>query len=183
MKLVVLRHPRVLEPEVCYGELDVPIASWDETEGLLAAQRGYFEGLRGDSARLLTSPRTRCRIVADWVASILLQTPLVVGDLAEMSLGSFEGHKYSLLEGRADFQSFMEQWETAVAPEGESVAMLEARVRRALEQRRQENPDGSELWVAHAGVVRSLRVILEGKSWSEAMREKVPHLVPVEFTL
>jgi broad specificity phosphatase PhoE len=37
------------------------------------------------------------------------------------------------------------------------------------------------IWITHAGVIRTLRVLQRGITWPEAMREAVAHLEPQPF--
>lgn len=182
MKLTVLRHPRVLEPHVCYGRLDVAIASLPETWAILAERFEEWRTLHfADDVRLVTSPRTRCRLVADWLGERLGRSIHVEPRLAEMDLGSFEGVAFATLEEQPAFQSFMGAWTTATAPGGESLPTFEARIAEALRDGRSRG--GDEVWIAHAGVIRALRVLVEGATWEEAMRENVPYLEPVSFSV
>jgi alpha-ribazole phosphatase len=72
----------------------------------------------------------------------------------------------------------MEQWQTAAPPGGESLADLEARVRAAGDA---VAGPGRTMWVTHAGVIRTLRVLLSGSDWPTAMQSRVPHLSPELF--
>lgn len=183
MRLTVLRHPRVLEPHVCYGRLDVAIASGAETEAILEARcEEWRERLFGDaSVGLVSSPRTRCRFVADWLSARFERRLLVDARIAEMDLGSFEGVPFVELERRPEFEAFMGTWETATAPDGESIPRFEGRVAEALRSAIERRRD--EVWVAHAGVIRALRVLVEGARWSDAMNEPIPYLEPIAFSL
>ncbi|MBM4364292.1 MAG: histidine phosphatase family protein [Deltaproteobacteria bacterium] len=183
MKLTVLRHPRVLEPHLCYGRLDVAIASLPETRAILAERIDEWRALHfgSDDVRIVTSPRTRCRVVADWLGEHLGRETHVEPLLAEMDLGTFEGAPYTTLEGQPEFQSFMSAWTTATAPGGESLPAFEARIAEALRVSTSRGAD--EVWIAHAGVVRALRVLVDGATWAEAMRQQVPYLDPVSLSV
>lgn len=94
--------------------------------------------------------------------------------LLELSYGVWEGRSWEALEREdgARLSAWMAAWREAAPPDGESVMELESRVRAWWS----ELSDGTHLLVAHAGVVRALRVIVADESWENAMATPVPHL-------
>jgi alpha-ribazole phosphatase len=122
-------------------------------------------------------------VVASWFEGVLECEAIVDDAMAEMSLGDFEGRPFAELESDVAFSRFMENWKTAKAPGGESVPEFESRIRSLLRARMSANEGGVEVWIAHAGVIRALRVIAQKRSWDAAMKHNVPHLEPIEFAL
>ena len=89
-------------------------------------------------------------------------------------MGEWEGSRWDDLESEdtVRYRHWMENWESDAPPGGESLVTFEARVRRWHE----DLPEGRILLIAHAGVVRALRVLRQGISWSDAMSLPVEHL-------
>lgn len=72
----------------------------------------------------------------------------------------------------------MAGWERVGPPGGESAGDLERRVSAWCTGLTQ----GVHLLVAHAGVVRALRVIVNRTRWAHAMTQAVPHMVAEVFS-
>jgi alpha-ribazole phosphatase len=164
--LRVARHAPVTVKGICYGQSDV------ETE-LSADDAARALGAVSASC-VWSSPSRRCAEIAARLGA----THRVDARLLELSFGDWEGRAWSSLEGDALFDAWMRDWKSVAPPGGESVPQLESRVRAWLAELA-----GEHALVAHAGVVRALRVILRGQSWDEAMRVEVPHLAWDTFFL
>ena len=63
-----------------------------------------------------------------------------------------------------------------VGPGGETLPDFQARVRAAAAEITEP-----VIWITHAGVIRTLRVLQRGSTWPEAMREAVAYLEPEPF--
>ena len=93
--------------------------------------------------------------------------------LREMHFGAWEGRTWDDIEKEPAFRVWARDWKNARVPGGESARDLDARVTAwALEL----DTEHAHLALAHAGVIRSLRVHIEGSTWDDAMRVPVPHL-------
>jgi probable phosphoglycerate mutase len=107
-------------------------------------------------ARLyVTTLRRTTETAAPLVAATGLE-PIVVGDLAEVRLGDWEGGEYRVRAGRGDpivKRMFAEQrWD--VIPGGESMESLAARVRASVERIVAETgPDATAAAVVHGAVI------------------------------
>jgi alpha-ribazole phosphatase len=119
--------------------------------------------------RLWTSPSRRCHDVA-----MELDTRATVDErLREMHFGSWEGRTWNSIEPEPAFAAWARDWKRLRVPGGESAEDLGRRVAAWLEELDQEHV---HFVIAHAGVIRSLRVQVEGWTWDDAMREPVEHL-------
>jgi len=164
--LFLARHAPTSLKGVCYGHHDVPIAMPSEE----AAQRLRRAMPRVPGpVRLWTSPSARCREVA----AALDPQASVDERLREMNFGAWEGRTWDDIEKEPAFGVWARDWRRARVPGGESALDLDARVAAWLADLDDEHV---HLAVAHAGVIRSLRVQVEGATWDEAMRVPVPHL-------
>lgn len=176
-RLLVVRHPRVQVSGVCYGQSDPPCTVSSEELAELAVQLNREDLTQ---ATLWSSPAQRCLLVSRHLTRALTLPLSIDVRLQELSMGSFEGLPYSQLEGMASFNHWMNHWTTQAPPRGESLQQLQARVSAWLEELVLER---LHLVIAHAGIVRALRVLLDGMTWPAAMAQEVPYLSPVSFTL
>lgn len=177
-RLWVARHAPAVDALICYGRTDIAVQVAPNHAGdkLLADYRGE------PPRRLWSSPASRCRLVAEHLAE-KLGVPLTIDDaLYELDFGAWEGRPWTSIktDDRATFDTWMANWQTLAPPNGECPDDIEARVRAWVTTL---SNDGDAWLIAHSGVVRALRVILEGSSWLDAMRRPVPHLTWSAFDL
>lgn len=173
--LLTIRHAPTRADGLCVGRHDVPttIAHEEAARAMLTQLEGVaVEAVTID--RVWSSPLSRCREPAARIARVLDAALVIAPHVLELDYGAWEGLTWDTItrDDGVRMRTWMDAWETAAPPGGESVATLEARVRTwwdALD-------DATHLLVAHAGVVRALRVVVNGMSWPDAMRVPVPHL-------
>jgi len=178
--IIAVRHGPVAAAGLCYGRWDPPRVrpAEDDAAEVLAGLTAGADSLGPPPRRIVSSPAERCRAIAREVAA-RLAAPLAVDErLAELSMGEWEGRSWAEIEA-ADgprFAAWMADWQTGAAPGGETLAAFEARVRAAVAEVTEP-----VIWLTHAGVIRTLRVLRRGITWPEAMREAVAHLEPEPF--
>ncbi|MEL6665302.1 MAG: alpha-ribazole phosphatase [Pseudomonadota bacterium] len=133
-------------PGICYGRTDLDVASSFEVEAAAAlAELPAFE-------RIVSSPLQRCRKLAEFIsAQVDLQFD-IDPRLKEMDFGNWEGRPWSRIE-RSELDAWAADFYHARPHGGESVAILQARVREALEDLRDQ--DIPTLIVCHAGIIRA----------------------------
>jgi probable phosphoglycerate mutase len=107
-------------------------------------------------ARLYVSNLRRTHETAAPLAAATGLEPIVIGDLAEVHLGEWEGGEYRVRAGRGDpivKRMFAEQrWD--VVPGGESMESLGGRVRASIERIVAETgPDATAAAVVHGAVI------------------------------
>jgi alpha-ribazole phosphatase len=127
--------------------------------------------LGSDHARfdiVWASPLARCAAPARAIAARLQAELRIDQRLREIDFGRWDGRPWKEIEREEPslYAAWMRDWLTRPPPEGEPIAIFEARVAawaRDLEATRRH------LLIAHAGVMRALRVIEGGVSWSDAM--------------
>jgi alpha-ribazole phosphatase len=186
--IVAVRHGPVAAAGICYGRWNPPLMNPPQTDAdtILEALAGLPTGAAlaptaaGDILRIVSSPAERCRRIAAPLAARLGLAHDEDPRIAELSMGDWEGKPWQWIEQHDGerLQRWMEQWQTTAPPGGESLADLEARVRAAGDA---TGGLGRTLWITHAGVIRTLRVLLCGSTWPAAMQSKVPHLAPEPF--
>ncbi|WP_437620473.1 histidine phosphatase family protein [Sorangium sp. So ce1151] len=191
--LIAFRHAPVPLAGVCYGRLDVAAELSAEAVATTIERALGDLGLRPRA--IWSSPLSRCAGPAAELAARLGVPHAVDERLLEIAYGAWEGRAWSDIE-RDDpiaYAAWLDGWERAGPPGGESALEVEARVRsfwRALgvtpgAPGGAVDPVGARphLLVAHAGVLRALRVVACGASWIEAMSAPAPHLVAERFPL
>jgi alpha-ribazole phosphatase len=176
--LIVIRHPPVLDRDLCYGQSNPPCVVSDVELRVLHQQ---LEEIAVPAQRKLwTSPAERCLLVTRSLERKYALQAAPDARLWELSMGAFEGKRYSGLEKDATFIHWMSNWQTASTPNGESLAQLVERVGQFCSELQAET---KHLVVAHAGVIRALWVLSEGLSFAAAMKRPVPHLMPFNIEL
>jgi alpha-ribazole phosphatase len=185
--LVAFRHAPVPLAGVCYGRLDV--AAELSAKAVATTIERALGGLCVRPGVVWSSPLSRCALPAAELAA-RLGVPHAVDDrLLEIAYGAWEGRAWSDIE-RDDaiaYAAWLDGWERVGPPGGESALDVEARVRsfwRALGPAC-EPASGPfpHLLLAHAGVLRALRVVAYGATWPAAMSAPAPYLSAERFPL
>lgn len=155
--LALVRHPPVSGGVGrCYGRRDLPLAdSSRDLPPILAA----LAPLRG--AAILTSPLTRCRILAEALAADWRQPPPVEDPrLLEMDFGDWEGQAWDDIPRTA-----LDAWAADLLgfapPGGESGARLLARVSSLWAEIAAQGK--ALVLVTHGGPLKILTALAEGR--------------------
>ena len=148
--MILLRHTRPLGAEgLCYGRTDLaPAASFaDEFSCILSALP--------DVQRIVTSPLTRCLTLARALAEGRALPLDIDPQLIEMDFGTWENTPWDAVP-RDQLDAWSADFLHARPHGGESVAMLAARTRAALDALTGPEP---VLAVTHAGVIKAALAI------------------------
>jgi alpha-ribazole phosphatase len=152
MDIVLIRHPAVaVEPGVCYGSSDVPLAA--PVDASVQAVRTHVAELDAPLPALLwTSPLTRCASIAERLAQAFGVPLQRNADWQEMDFGTWEMRRWDDI-GRAALDAWAADLMNARAHGGESVACFAARVARMVDAVAQV---GAPQWaLTHAGTIRA----------------------------
>jgi alpha-ribazole phosphatase len=181
-QLIAVRHAPVAVTGLCYGQADVAVTLAPDEAAQAIMNRIDRDDRGGSVARVWSSPARRCaepaRVLA-WSQGV----PLLIDErLAELGFGEWETRPWSEIEATdgAGLRTWMEAWETAAPPGGETVGQLERRVREWLAAL---DRNESHLMIGHAGPIRALSVIIGGLRWQAAMGLAINPLEPVSFPL
>lgn len=177
MPLLAARHAPAAAPGRCYGRIDEPVDRPPERAAeQIAAQLDRPPDL------VWSSPSARCRDPAALLARRVGAPHRIDPRLHELDFGAWEGEPWTELERRdgARLRAWADDWQHSAPPGGESAVALQARVHAWLAGL---SPFATHLLVGHAGVLRALSVLLEGRAWPEAMAAPVPHLELRRFDL
>jgi alpha-ribazole phosphatase len=153
MILHLVRHGRASDVDGrCIGQTDRPLSDAGRAEAdALARTRRVMD------MPCVSSDLARAR----GTASLLTSAPVTEdARLREMHFGVWEDRTWSELEASdaTRLQSWMQDWTTVAAPEGESFADVLARMRQWLDAL--DHTSGELLVVAHAGSIRAAAVLL-----------------------
>ncbi len=126
MGLILVRHTRPDVPEgLCYGRLDV------ELPDTFADEAAAVVGALPEPGRVVSSPLSRCRRLARYIASEY-GLPLVIDTrFTEMDFGAWEGRPWAELP-KSELDAWANDFMHARPHGGETVSMLRGRVDAAL---------------------------------------------------
>ena len=172
MKLWLVRHAQpLIEAGICYGRLDMAadVAGTAECARQLAAVLPAGIPVR-------TSPLQRCEHLAHALQALRPDLAYEIdARLAEMDFGCWEGREWNDID-RAELQAWTDDFACyAAGQEGESVTGFMARVASVFDElgsgtltpalfrrEREKEMESDVLWITHAGVIRSVRLIAQG---------------------
>ncbi len=154
MEIYLIRHTQVaLEPGICYGQTDVPVANSFETE---------YDQLRAKlpeswTGEIYSSPLSRCRVLAERLQSRNVQFD---ARLQELNFGAWELQRWDELDA-----DLLKKWTANIVdmrcPDGESFREQFNRV-AGFWQYLAETSHTHVFIVTHGGVIRAfLTFILE----------------------
>lgn len=148
--IYLIRHPAVaVPPGTCYGQSDVALR--EPVDALAASLRAQLP----ECFALLSSPLSRCRLLAE-----ALGTPKLDPRLMEIDFGAWEMHSFDAIERR-----LIDAWAADPldfrAHGGESVRQMATRAVAVLNEALAEKPLPLVI-VGHAGPLRALAGHLQG---------------------
>ncbi len=148
MDLYLIRHTRPqIEAGLCYGQLDVPLASTCVEDCAATAAR-----LPSVDA-VWTSPLARCCTLAEAIGTRVGMAPVADERLCELGFGEWEGRRWDTI-GRDECERWALDYWNLSPPGGETYRELYERVGLALEEIL-AFPVQHVAVVTHAGPVRA----------------------------
>ncbi len=171
MRLILVRHPRPLcEKGICYGRLDL------ECEPQALSYAVLRLGELASASRVFTSPARRARDLA-----ALLSPEAIVDDrLQELDFGDWEGRRWQDL-GREAIDAWSRGLPDLSAPNGETLTAMAVRCASWLKSL--QPSESPVLAVTHAGPIRVIRAILDGKELLTHFTAAIPFAEPIELQL
>ncbi len=167
MNAVLIRHTRVTVPAgVCYGRTDVALADTFAVEAAALSARLPWAPLI-----VWTSPATRCRRLADWIAEG--KQVHVDARLQELDFGAWEGRPWESFRGPESEAWALDPWRLR-PPGGESGDEFIARVAAVRAEMLAAQAERVAV-VTHAGVQRIWRLL------AERLPPEACWAMPVEF--
>lgn len=175
--VLAVRHAPFSADGLCVGDAEVPCTmTAEEAAASIGEQYADY-----DFATVWSSLRSRCLNPARVLATDRGLPHRIDQRLREIDLGVWQGQPWATIAAAdsARYQAWLSDWIRTAPPCGETAMDVQRRVCSWWN----ELPEGCHLLVAHAGVVRALRVVVQGISWTQAMREPVPFLQGQWFAL
>ena len=146
MEVFVIRHTRVaIEPNTCYGQLDIDVAETFEEE----AQAVKSQLPDGFDA-IYSSPLIRCAKLAAKFSEDIHFDDL----LKEMHFGDWEGQAWNEID-KEEFDKWRKDFVNISAPQGENLQILSDRFRTFMDNLRKKDHE-KVLLVTHGGVIRCI---------------------------
>ena len=157
MRLTLVRHTRTAVPRgVCYGSTEVELAPTFEEEA------ARIVATLPPADRLVTSPLSRCRRLAERIGAARALVPIVDERLREMDFGGWEGVPWASIS-RTELDAWADDFLHARPHGGESVHMMRERTGSAIEDFRRSGV--SHIVVTHAGIIRAARAAARTPGW------------------
>ena len=153
--LWLVRHARpLIEPGICYGQLDVAADAEATRVGAEA-----LAGLLPHGIPVLCSPLQRCEQLAQVLLGLRADLAYKTdARLKEMNFGQWEGQRWDAIDPAA-LAAWTDHFAHHTAgTRGESVATFMARVAAAFDER----PRAASVWITHAGVIRASQLLAQG---------------------
>ena len=147
MKWILIRHGQTQgnrEHRYIGCRTDEPLCP----EGSAQLQTRHYPPV----SRVFVSPMRRCVETANLLYPGVPQA--IIGSFRECDFGDFENKNYAELNGRADYQAWIDSGGELPFPHGESRAQFAARCVTAFEQIRQQDEDCAV--VAHGGTLMAI---------------------------
>jgi alpha-ribazole phosphatase len=167
--ITAVRHAPPICSGLCAGRFELPV---QVHAARLPALVQELQPLT--LASIYTSPSRRCHGLASELATGL-GLPLIVDErLVELDFGEWEGQTWDDISRHdaARFRAWNRDWRVAAPPGGECLNDIEMRVREFLDSLDSQ----PVLLITHAGVIRTLRVLVQSVPWQQAMADSVPYL-------
>lgn len=122
MELALIRHPRTgIAADVCVGQLDVECApGWE-------AHADRLQRVLTAPDRLIASPLSRCRLLAERLGAAYRLAPEIDERLKEIHFGEWEGRRWADID-RAESDPWAANYLRAAPPGGESYEQMLSRV-------------------------------------------------------
>lgn len=165
MALVLVRHlPVALEKGICYGRTDVPLSI--ESQRQVPAFARQLTAEHGPFQSVFTSPRQRCRFVAE----ALSVTYTIEPALAEMDFGRWEGKRWTDIPSQ-DLDEWTRNVGSYAPGGGESMQMMADRLIPWLEKTVAfaQREHMTILAVTHGGPIRVALALARQLSLDKAM--------------
>ena len=155
MKLWLVRHAKPLVDEgVCYGASDL-----DADPAATAAAAQELAQLLPLASPLHVSPLRRCQQLATALCQLRADLqPLTEPRLAELDFGNWEGRRWDSIDA-ADHAAWTADFAHYRPGGGESVQAFMQHIAAVLK----DQTDPQAVWISHAGVVRAVTLISQGK--------------------
>ncbi|WP_163323303.1 alpha-ribazole phosphatase [Draconibacterium mangrovi] len=168
MKIYAIRHSSVnVKSGICYGQTDVDVA-----ESFYDEQKRLLQEIKQESFdAVFSSPLLRCRKLAE----SLFPNKKIHFDprLKELNFGDWEMLYWDEIYAQPEGKTWMDNYQTLPTKNGESYPKMVARVSACVNEIKKLNA-GNIAIVAHAGVIRILKSVIENVPISQLFENFKP---------
>jgi alpha-ribazole phosphatase len=155
MEIFLIRHTSVnVDPHLCYGHLDVPVAESFEEE----AKKVKMILNPTLSMKFISSPSTRCTKLAEYLSHGKYK---VDERFRELYFGDWEGKSWNLIEKLLEFGNWAEDFVHRTPPNGESYQSLQNRADRAFKEWINSSTSSQIVIITHGGIIRAILATLQ----------------------
>ena len=149
MKWILIRHGMTQgnrEKRYVGSGTDEPLCS----EGIAQLKQNYYPIVK----YVYCSPMRRCLETAEIIYPGI--KPEIIPDFRECNFGVFEYHNYEELNGRQDYQAWIDSGGEFPFPDGESRTEFSARCVKAFETLKNEAPQEDCALIVHGGTIMTI---------------------------
>lgn len=151
MKITLIRHTSVtVEPGICYGQSDVPLAASFSNEAEFIKRKLHQDNFNA----IYCSPLSRCLELAKYCG---YETPIVDKRLMEINFGDWEMKTWDKISDM-QLQHWYDDWINEKPTNGESFQTLIYRVKEFWDELTCL-PHKQVAIFTHAGVIRAIKII------------------------
>lgn len=168
MKIYAIRHSNVnVKPGICYGQADVDVA-----ETFYEEQKRLLQEIDQVSFNAVwSSPLLRCRKLAE---SLFPNKEIQFDSrLKELNFGDWEMMSWDGIYAQPEGKTWMDNYQTLPTKNGESYPEMVARVSAIINEIKKLNAENIAI-VAHAGVIRILKSVIENVPISQLFENFKP---------
>ena len=160
INIKLIRHTKVQDPSVCYGQMDVALDADDFKKSVLRLKEEL-----GNLSTIYSSPSQRCLKLAN----ALCEQVIVIDDLLEMNFGIWQGLVWGDID-RAQIDEWAKDVQYYQPAEGESCHQFFLRAKKGLEKL----PDNA-IVITHAGIIRASKFWYQNQNFEQASQFTVEH--------
>lgn len=146
MEIYVIRHTKVARKDICYGQINVPLA-----DSFLEEVAQFKNELPTDFEAIFCSPLLRCKNLAE---ELHFDNIIFENALMEINFGEWEGQTWNEID-QDKLNIWMQDFANEKPPQGENLLELFERVSLFLEKCRKMSHK-KILLITHSGVIRCI---------------------------
>lgn len=155
MEIYLIRHTSVnVDPHLCYGHLDVPVA--DSFEDEAAKIKKILNP--DEDMKFLSSPSTRCTQLADYLSHGKFD---IDERFRELYFGEWEGKSWNQIDKLPEFKYWADNFVHRTPPNGESYKSLQDRAKCAFFEWIDSSINSRIGIITHGGIIRAILATLQ----------------------
>jgi len=166
--VTLIRHTKVQDPSMCYGQMDVALDEVDFNQSVLRLKKEL-----GNVPVLYSSPAKRCLALAN----ALCDHVIIVDDLLEMNFGDWQGLAWSDIP-REEIDDWAKDVEHYTIKQGENCHQFFLRAKKGFEAL-----PNNAIVITHAGIIRASKYWYQFQNFQQASQFTVEHAHSYEINI